>query len=322
MSRIERLSPEESAISIEGNLQGLKPSQINRLEKLYQRRIPPHEIVTQEFARHLTEISREINRQVGVLVNRGGYVEYVVVGNARAIVLPDLKRTRVGVERFRGLRCLHTHLSGEELSQDDLTDLALLRLDLMAAIEVRPDGLPGLVRAAYMLPAGGPDGTGPLHGPVNTTTDSSDQKTLPVATSRLWALLEPRVPSQLDIDFLEFMRSLEEEMARARRVRSPQDRRDRAILVAVTMESVAAAHESLDELRELARSAGVVVLDSVVQHRAKLDPRSLLGRGKLEELIIRSLQLGADMIIFDNNLSPGQARVINDATDLKVVDRT
>src|SRR5262249_8759212 len=312
----------ETVINIEGNLQGLKPSQINRLEKLYQRRIHPREIVTQEFARHLTEISREIGRQVGVLVNRGGYVEYVVVGNARGIVLPDLKRTRVGVERFRGLRCLHTHLSGEELTQDDLADLALLRLDLMAAIEVRPDGLPGLVRAAYMLPAGSRNGTSAHQTPRGSMTSQSGQDQPPIATSQLWATLDPRVPSQLDIDFLDFLRSLEEEMARARRVRSPQDRRDRAILVAVTTESAAAAHESLDELRELARSAGVVVLDSVVQHRAKLDPRSLLGRGKLEELIIRSLQLGADMIIFDNNLSPGQARLINDATDLKVVDRT
>src|SRR5262249_1195374 len=311
----------ETVINIEGNLQGLKASQINRLEKLYQRRIHPREIVTQEFARHLTEISREINRQVGVLVNRGGYVEYVVIGNARGIVLPDLKRTRVGAERFRGLRCLHTHLSGEELSQDDLTDLALLRLDLMAAIEVRPDGLPGMVRAAYMLPAGVRNGADPHPAPEGSTTDSPGHDKQPAA-SQLWAMLEPRVPSQLDIDFLDFMTSLEEEMARARRVRSPQDRRERAILVAVTMESAPAARESLDELREMARSAGVVVLDSIVQHRAKLDPRSLLGRGKLEELIIRSLQLGADMIIFDNNLSPGQARVINDATDLKVVDRT
>jgi len=318
MSRIERLSPEESAISIEGNLQGLKPSQINRLEKLYQRRIPPHEIVTQEFARHLTEISREINRQIGVLVNRGGYVEYVVVGNARAIVLPDLKRTRVGAGRFRGLRCLHTHLAGEELTQDDLTDLALLRLDLMAAIEVRQDGLPGLVRAAYMLPANSRNRT----DNPSPNVDGSPEQGRTIASNKLWAMLEPRVPSQLDIDFLDFMRSLEEEMARARRVRSPQDRRERAILVGVTSESPGAAQESLDELRELARSAGVVVLDTVVQHRARLDPRSLLGRGKLEELIIRSLQLGADLIIFDNNLSPGQARVINDATDLKVLDRT
>src|SRR5215831_18695536 len=308
----------ETVINIEGNLQGLKPSQINRLEKLYQRRIHPREIVTQEFARHLTEVSREISRQVGVLVNRNGYVEHVVVGNARAIMLPDLKRTRVGADRFRGLRCLHTHLAGEELTQDDLTDLALLRLDLMAAIEVRQDGLPGLVRAAYMLPANSRNRTDNPAPPV----DGSREQDRTSASNKLWAMLEPRVPSQLDTDFLDFMSSLEEEMARARRVRSPQDRRERAILVGVTSESPAAAQESLDELRELARSAGVVVLDTVVQHRTRLDPRSLLGRGKLEELIIRSLQLGADMIIFDNNLSPGQARIINDATDLKVIDRT
>jgi GTP-binding protein HflX len=93
-------------------------------------------------------------------------------------------------------------------------------------------------------------------------------------------------------------------------------------LVSVTTESVADAQESLEELRELARSSDLVVLDSIVQRRQKLDPRSLVGRGKLEELIIRSLQLGADVIIFDQNLSPAQARVINEATDLKIIDRT
>ncbi|HWP42954.1 MAG TPA: GTPase HflX, partial [Blastocatellia bacterium] len=141
--------------------------------------------------------------------------------------------------------------------------------------------------------------------------------------SRLrWGFLEPRVPSQLDVDFLDLIESLEEELARARHVRSPRDHRDRAILVSVTTESAAAAQESLEELRELARSSDVVVLDSVVQRRQKLDPRSLVGRGKLEELIIRSLQLGADVIIFDQNLSPAQARTINEATDLKIIDRT
>jgi len=72
----------------------------------------------------------------------------------------------------------------------------------------------------------------------------------------------------------------------------------------------------------LVRAAGVVVLDSIIQRRQKLDPRSLVGRGKLDELIIRSLQLGADLIIFDQNLSPAQVRAINEATDLKIIDRT
>jgi GTP-binding protein HflX len=296
--------------TVEGNLHGLKANQIHRLEKLYKRRIPPREIVTHDFARQLGEVSREMNRQVGVLVNRSGHIEHVVVGDARKIVLPDLKRTRIGADRFRGLRCLHTHLAGEDLTRDDLADLALLRLDLMAAIDIKPDGLPGLVRAAHLLPANGSqDASG-------SEADSDAGEKQP------WNFLEPRAPSQLDVDFLDLIASLEEELARSRKIRSPRDQRDRAILVGVTTESAATAQESLDELRELARSAGVVVLDSVIQRRQKLDPRSLLGRGKLDELIIRSLQLGADVMIFDHNLTSAQVRAINEATDLKIVDRT
>jgi GTP-binding protein HflX len=302
--------------NVEGNLQGLKPNQIHRLEKLYKRRIPPREIVTHEFARQLSEASREINRQIGVLVNRNGYVEHVVVGNAHSIVLPDLKRVRMGADRFRGLRCLHTHLSGEGLTQDDLTDLALLRLDLMAAIDVRSDGLPGLVRAAHLVPVrNGARKVKPV------TSDATEEES-GASFDTPFEMLEPCGPSQLDVDFIDLIESLEEELARARHVRSPRDQRDRAILVGVTTSSIGAAQESLDELRELARSSGVVVLDSIVQRRQKLDPRSLVGRGKLDEIIIRSLQLGADVIIFDQNLTPAQMRVINEATDLKIIDRT
>jgi GTPase len=304
--------------NIEGNIQGLKPNQLHRIEKLYNRRIPPHEIVTQEFARQLTELSREINRQIGALVNRNGYVEYVVVGNAQSIVLPDLKRVRISAERFRGLRCLHTHLLGENLTQDDLTDLALLRLDLMVAIEAKQDGLPGLVRAAHLLPANGIQESEAQKKSITSELDEDPVEEV----KKPWAFLEPRVPSQLDVDFLELITSLEEELARSRHVRSPRDKRDRAILVGVTTGSLAEAQESLEELKELARSSDVVVLDSVIQRRQKLDPRSLIGRGKLEELIIRSLQLGVDAIIFDQNLSSAQVRAINEATDLKIIDRT
>lgn len=310
---------EEKIISnIEGNIQGLKPSQLHRIEKLYNRRIPPREIVTQEFARQLTELSREINRQIGALVNRNGYVEYIVVGNAQSIVLPDLKRVRISADRFRGLRCLHTHLLGENLTQDDLTDLALLRLDLMVAIEVKQDGLPGVVRAAHLLPA---NGIQESEAQKKNSTNELDEDPAE-EEKKPWAFLEPRVPSQLDIDFLELITSLEEELARSRHVRSPRDKRDRAILVGVTTGSLAEAQESLEELKELARSSDVVVLDSVIQRRQKLDPRSLIGRGKLEELIIRSLQLGVDAIIFDQNLTSAQVRAINEATDLKIIDRT
>src|SRR6266513_843823 len=135
--------------SLHGNIQGLKPNQLRRIEKLYQRRVSPNQIVTPEFARQLSELSHETRRQIGALIDRKGYVEFVIVGDARRIELPDFKRVRVAGDRFRGLRCVHTHLRGEEL-----TDLALLRLDLMAAIDVdEHTGLPGVLRAAYLLPS-------------------------------------------------------------------------------------------------------------------------------------------------------------------------
>src|SRR5260370_33177982 len=121
--------------SLHSNMQGLKPNLLRRIEKLYQRRFSPNQIVTPEFARQLSELSHETRRQIGALIDRKGYVEFVIVGDARRIELPDFKRVRVAGDRFRGLRCVHTHLRGEELTRDDLTDLALLRLDLMAAID-------------------------------------------------------------------------------------------------------------------------------------------------------------------------------------------
>jgi GTP-binding protein HflX len=286
---------------------GLKANQLRRLEKMYQRRIPPAQIVTPEFARQLTEISHEIGRQVGVLVDRKGHITDVVVGDATKIVLPAQDRSRLGQSRFNGLRCLHTHIRGEKgLTHDDLSDLALLRLDLMAAIDVDPStGLPGVVRAAHLLPA-------KAHRPNDDENGEAEA----------FRFLAPQLPGHLDIDFIELITSLEEEMARNRGARRASDNRDRAILVGVTTGTMAEARDSMDELRELAVSGGLVTLDEIIQRRPRLDPKTLAGRGKLDDIIIRSLQLGADMIVFDRELSPAQVRAINEATDLKILDRS
>jgi GTPase len=288
----------------------LKANQLRRLEKMYARRIPPREIVTQEFARQLTELSHELGRQIGVLIDRKGHVDSVIVGDATQIVLPVMDRSRLAESRFNGLRCLHTHLRGETgLTHDDLTDLALLRLDLMAAIAVEPKtGLPGLMHAAHLLPAA------PVRGEAADASENGEV--------RIYQHLDPATPSQLDVDFLELIESLEAEMARNRGARKAADTRDRAILVGVTTGTTADARDSMDELRELAGSGGLVVLDQIVQRRAQLDPKTLVGKGKLNEIIIRGLQLGADMIVFDRELQPAQVRAINDATDLKILDRS
>jgi GTP-binding protein HflX len=171
----------------------------------------------------------------------------------------------------------------------------------MSIIQVdRETGLPGLVYSAHLLPAGGSNGSG----------DNN------------YELLEPNIPSQLDVDFVSLINSLESEMARVRQTaRAKQTNRDRVILVGVTTGSVEDAEESISELEELAVSADVVVMDKIIQRRPQIDPKTVLGRGKLDDLLIRSMRLGADLIVFDTELSPAQVRTLSEATDLKVIDR-
>ena len=290
--------------NIHGFTQGLKHNQLRRIERLGTRRVAPEQIVSPELARQLSEISFETGRQIGVLINRKGQVEYVMVGNAKQIEMPDFGRARVSQERFRGLRCVHTHLNGEKLTQDDLTDLALLRLDLMAAIQVdEVNGLPDMVYSAHLVP---------------TTAEKleTESQSLP------YEFLEPNIPSQLDTDFVGLINSLENEMARNRgTARNRQTNRDRVILVGVTTSYISEAEESMTELEELTLSADAVVLDKIIQRRPKIDPKTVLGRGKLEELLVRSMRLGADLIVFDTELSPSQVRSISEITDIKVIDR-
>ncbi len=247
------------------------------------------------MARALTEVSSEIQRQVGVLLDRQGYVHFVIVGDARGVFLPDLSAYRRGHDRLCGLRLVHTHLNREPLSDDDLTDLALLRLDFVVAVEVLPDGLPGKVHAAHLLP---------------------DNE-----RNEAWEVLAPVLVHDLTDDFEEMVDALVDEIARHRKPRRAGDHRDRAILVHVSPEPKSLAEDSLDELRELARSAGIEVLHHVIQRRP-VDPRYVMGQGGLKQTVIKAMQLGAEVIVFDMNLSPAQVKAIADYTDLKVLDRT
>jgi GTP-binding protein HflX len=283
-------------IQIVGNTSGLKASQVRRLQRLFRRSVPAERVISQELARELTEISFEISRQVGVLVERRGAVTHVMCGDARSIQLPDWGRLRAGRGRLRGLRCIHTHLREEGLDRDDLTDLALLRLDAMVAITMDSRGLPQLAHVASLRPV--VDGEDPVE------------------------LLQPTPPAHLDFDFPGWIRDIETELGRADRT-SEIAGSEGAILVSVSAGRSAGDLEmQLDELVELARSAGVQVIDKLTQQRHRVDPRYLIGPGKLQELVIRALQCGVDLVIFDQNLTPTQARNLAARLDLRVIDRT
>jgi GTP-binding protein HflX len=252
--------------------------------------------VSHELARELTEISFEIGRQVGILVDRRGQVTHVMCGTSQSIELPDWGRLRSGRGRLRGLRCIHTHLRDEGLDRDDLTDLALLRLDAMVALTMDERGLPKL---AYV-------------GSLRPGASSGD----PVE------LLTPTSPANLDIDFPAWIRDIEDELGRLDRTREIGSS-EGAILVSVSAGRSASVLEAhLAELVELAHSAGVEVVDTITQQRNQVDPRYVIGPGKLQELVIHALQSGVDLVIFDQSLSPTQARNLSQRLDLRVIDRT
>lgn len=284
-------------MQVHGNLTGLKSSQVKALERLYRRRVPPDRIITPELARYLAEQSLDIRRQVGLIIDRSGTVRYVIVGDDREIVIPDLSGYGRGRSGLRGLRCIHTHLGGESLNEDDLTDLALLCLDLMVSIEVDENGLPGRVEYAHLLPPN-PDGK---------------QVEVEAAASVY----------DLDVDLGSFLRSLEQELeSKIAETVDLSDPREKGILISVSQQPRYEAEDSLDELAELARSAEVVVLDRFIQRPRKINPRYLMGEGKAREVVIRALQQGATLLIFDQDLTPAQVRAIAEMTDLKVIDRS
>lgn len=285
-----------------GDTSGLAPSALRALERIYRRRVPLDRIATPELIRSLADASREAKRQVGALVHRSGDIDYVVVGSSTGLLLPDIGRLRAAAGRFRALRLVHTHLHGEPLTQDDLVDLTRLRLDLVAAIQLSPEGEPRALTWGYNVPGAEQGGRPPYEvvGP--------------------WPL------GQQEPDFGALIGALEEEFARQARTREVRAKDGRAILVHVGEKrragAVAHAALRLAELGALAETAGVEVVDRVTQIRDRLDPKFVLGRGKLEEVVIRAIGLDAETLIFDCDLSPAQAHALAQHTDLKVVDRS
>jgi len=261
-----------------------------------QKRVQREKVINPEMARTLCQLSKELNRQIGLLVQRSGKVESIVIGDFARIMLPQLGNVRAAGGRLRGLRLVHTHLAGEDISDEDLMDLLFLRLDLLTVIKVDEEGLPERMYTAHLLPT--------------------------VHEGKNWTFLQPVHPANQQESVEELIAAIEGEFSQLHKTSLVDSREDRAILVSVTTEQKRQAEESLTELVELARSDGIVVLDTVLQRRNKSNPRLILGKGKLAEIMIRALQLDANLLIFNQELNPSQIRSITNFSDLRVIDRT
>lgn len=252
--------------------------------------------MSQDFATQLTLLSEDTHRVVAALVDRQGKVDWVMLGDTERVYLPDIGRVRAGASRFRGLRLVRTYLGRDpELQPDDLTDLSRLQLDMVLSIGVGPGGYPGSVEWAHLLP------------------DNPEHRT--------WEVQHVRAPSELDFDFERFILDLESEFQRKAGDLVTTGGAP-ALLVYVSTPDDRGVDTELAEMRELCRTAGVDIVETIVQRRQSLHPKFAVGAGKLEDVELRALQLGVDLLIFGQDLTPGQMRSITDKTDSRVIDRT
>ena len=263
---------------------------------MFNRRFPAEDVYTVEQARELALLSRAVGRQVGLLIDRKGRVQMVIVGEPGSILIPELPRGRSGNERLRGLRLLHTHLTPGGISQEDLMDMLFLRLDAVIALTVNPVGDPVQWQAAHLLPSS-----------VNGQAYHLDQ---------------PRPWDRTAAHMTDTAEALEEELSRRAEDAKEADGSPRVLLVSVAAVPRIIQERNLDELGELARTAGLTVAGRMVQRVTQVNPRLIMGRGKVAELEVLALQGRAGMLIFDGELSPSQLHNLADITERKVIDRT
>jgi GTP-binding protein HflX len=279
-----------------GNTRGLSTADKRAIQKLFERSVDAQEIVSLDLAREMVALAEKVRRRLGVLINRQGRIEAVMVGTKEILYLPDLGRYRLSRSRLRNLRFIFTdlskHHSEAHIPYDIFADLERLRFDMVVSLRDAPNRIS--MSYAYLVPEKGLD---TAHSQTQTIKDLGAYKG----------------------DFLEQIDAIEQSLA-SEVVVLDSDAVG-AVLVGVYEPGQGDYEASLAELRELARTAGITILDEVVQKR-RIDPKTFIGRGKLEELVLRCLRIGGEMLIFDSELKPSQWRSIINSTDLKVLDRS
>ena len=272
---------------IHGNTEGIRKTVLDELTTLYDVQLEPGQFMPQDLLQSLCGYSASMNREIAVYITRFGEVADVLIGRAGSIDLPDL-RLRRGERRLSMVRCVHTHPRATgELSDVDVSALLSMRFDAMCAVGVSEDGRPTSAQCAFL----------------DAESEGHVRRTELISARRL--------PQE------EWLAEIERTDA-AYRAANPATRtgRERAVLVGIESE------ESLDELEELAKTAGAETVLRVLQKRPKPDPVFCVGKGKAEELSLRCQAAQADLVIFDEELSGVMQKNLEETLRLKVVDRT
>ncbi len=274
---------------IHGNVEGLRKTFLLELEKLYSWDVPRDVFVPGEMVEALKEFSLQINREIAVYITRDGEVVDVIVGGLDTVPLTEY-RLRRNVKRLSMVRCIHTHPGGSaELSDVDISALRTMRFDAMAAVGLSANRSPE-VGVGFLGEMEGDLPTYRLFGPITYKKIPQDA----------W-MQEILVSDEL------VTKGQEQQM---------QNGPERAILVGTESD------ESLEELRRLAETAGALVVDTVLQKRARPDGATFIGKGKADELSLDCQAQHVDIAIFDEELTGMQVRNLEEILRVKVIDRT
>jgi GTP-binding protein HflX len=288
---------------------GLKPYQRKQLQRLYQLRLPPNRLVTVEFAQRLGALTQDLESQpISVYLNRRGQVIRVGLGSPFETQIPAWELPRQGAERLSGIRCITTQVGPGGPSQKALTAMALQRLDALITLSVSPlegqlrrgGGVTGFVKCAYLAHLVPEEG-------------------------RRWQVSEPLPLGILaEQDLQELVTELEDGFRRQATARQVDPKQERAILVGLQGpgQSYEDLMDALAELGRLVESAGGQVLQTIWQRRESPDSATVIGSGKVQELALLVQDLGANLVVFDRELTPSQVRNLEETLGVRVVDRS
>ena len=301
--------------TIYGNIQGLKSSQLKQLQKLYHQRIRGDRLSTPEFAERVAAISTEINQAVCVYINRRGQIIRVGVGTPRQTQIPPLELPRYGAERLCGIRCIATNLKSEAPKESSLTAMVRQRLDALVMLTLTGKGImrkgggaTGYVKEAYLAHL----------LPLSDSDDSAD-------ISNYW---DVSPPLSLDLvsqqDFFDLVEGLETEFRREYVAQQVDAKQERVLIIGLMTDDLSKQQfiDGLAELERLVDSAGGEVLATIEQKRTQPHPQTVVGAGKVEEIALKVQTLGANLVVFDRQLSPAQVRNLETQLGVRVVDRT
>lgn len=285
---------------IKGNIKGIRDSVIAELQKLYDMQSP--QLVSQELAVKLADITEYINREISVYITRSGQIIEIAVGDNATVELPSFSGRR-GAGRLSGIRCIHTHPGGNPyLSGVDISALKNNKYDAMVAI--------GVVS---------PDFTkSELTFGLITGIDSNENY-----TAECYGPYS--IEDAENINFVNTVSTIERILDKQTGTASLQVMPERAILIGMEWgrnDSLWTVDDSLEELKQLADTAGATVIKKFIQKRPKPDPAFFIGRGKVQELALYAQQENIDLCIFDDELSPAQQRNIESVMGIRILDRT